>query len=176
MENRSMQQNLNQLIAEAQKQRVEQIIEKDIEVRVRIISQAYDRAVAYSNFIIMAGYAAAFTVWSLTKDYLPEAATIAVGLGLVVSLFTFCGWEVYKMIYTSGELRRCADVLLKNLPPEEFFKEIEKVQRRAERDKLRVHRYWIFVLVMSVPSGFGAAALLFYNFVANLIGLPYWPE
>lgn len=170
-----MHDHFQKLLETLQKDQLEKIVEKDIEIKTRILSQAYDKAIAYTNMLIAAGYAAAFTVWSLTKNYLPEKAMIAVALGLTISLFTFCVWELFKMIYTSGELRKLGEVLLNKTEPEKYFQEMSKIQSKANKDKIRLLRYWIAVLVVAISTGLGASMLLLYNFAANLLNYPLWP-
>lgn len=155
---------------------LEEQTKKEVEIRTQIISAAYDRAATYTNLIIFAGYAGTFTLWSFTKDYLPETAAIAIALMVGISLFVFCGWEVYKMIYTSKSLRRKTLILLQGLHPAEFEKAMNNEKVKAENENIKLYRYWVFILVLTIPLGFGGALLMFYNYMANLIGLPYWPK
>ncbi len=168
--------DLQKAVGAAAKQQLEKQMEKEIEMRTQIISAAYDRAATYTNLIIFAGYAGTFTLWSFTKDFLPEKAAILIALMMGVSLFIFCGWEVYKMIQTSLSLRKQTNIMLQGLPPEKFGQAIQNEKIQTSKDAVKLYRYWFFVLALTIPLGFGGALLMFYNFVANLLKLPYWPS
>ena len=90
--------NLQRLLLEA-RQKEEQ--DKKIEVLVRILSALYDKAVAYTNLVIIAGYAAFFTVWSIMKDQLSQREMLVSAFCITFSLIFFVFWETLKMIITS---------------------------------------------------------------------------
>ncbi len=167
---------LQKAIGIATEQQRKSQMDQEIDMRTQIISAAYDRAATYTNLIIFAGYAGTFTLWSFTKEYLPEQAAITIALMLGISLFIFCGWEVYKMIYTSSSLRRQTSIMLQGLSPDKFGQAIQRAKIQTSKEAVKLYRYWIFILILTIPLGFGGALLMFYNFAANLTGLPYWPQ
>lgn len=150
---------------------VSDYLKKETERRIQIISAAYDRAAAYTNLVILAGYAGTFTLWSFTKDFLPENTAITIALMMGISLFSFCGWEVYKMIYTSGHLRKQAEILLRGLSPEQLDKALNDAQAESNKKHVELYKHWIIILIIAIPTGFGGALLMFYNFIANLSDL-----
>jgi len=153
-----------------------EVMAKDIEMRTQLISEAYERAAAYTNLIVLAGYAGTFTLWSFTADFLPERAEIITALMLGISLFVFCGWEVYKMFITQYGLVNTANTLDIISTPAEYFENVEKAKIKAANDQITLLRYWRIVLLITIPLGFGSALLMFYNFLANLLNFPYWPS
>lgn len=171
---------LTKSLAEAaikdQQRQQEEATQRDIDIKIKIISAGYDRAIAYTNLITLAGYAGIFTTWSLSKDFLPEFTAILIGLLLGISLFIFCSWEVTKMVHASFELDSFNRLLQKKLTPHDFITESQRVELTAQKATLKLHLVWKFVLVTTIVFGFGAALILFYNFLANLTGLPYWPK
>jgi hypothetical protein len=169
-------QEMQRALNISEKQNLKNQMDKEIEMKIQIISAAYDSASTYINLIIFAGYAGTFTLWSFTKDYLPELATIIIALMVGISLFLFCGWEIYKMIYTSISLRRQTEIIFKGLPPDKFFEAMDISKKDAIKQSIKLYRYWVFVLFFCVTLGFGGALLMFYNFIANLTGLPLWPK
>lgn len=176
MQNNQMQGNIQKIMSEALERQLEDQVEKEIEIRIRIISAAYDKASAYANIIILAGYAAIFTTWSLTKDYLPENAAMTIAMMIGLSLFVFCGWEVFKMIHNGNELNATAKILVKGLPPKQFASEIKKLEIEHQKQAMRMCQWWYGILAVTVSLGFGGALILFYNFAANLLALPFWPQ
>src|SRR5688572_20847673 len=78
--------------------------EKIIETQIKIITASYDKAAAYTNLIVVAGYAAFFGLWTLTKPYLPRELALWAALLMLLSAATFVVFEVYKMNVTSRDL------------------------------------------------------------------------
>lgn len=62
------------------------------------LSTHYKNAQAYTNVIIVAGYGASLTVFSLIKSDMSVSGRMLVGFFLITSLLIFVGWEVYKLI------------------------------------------------------------------------------
>lgn len=145
--------------------------EEYIRVLTRIISHSYDRAAAYTNLIILAGYAGMFTLWSFTKDYLNETIEIFIALMVGASLFIFCAWEVYKMIYSSRLIKKQAELVMEPLAPKEFQQRSEAITLSVNRDNIKLHNQWLFVLTVTIILGFGGASILMGYFVIKLLGM-----
>jgi hypothetical protein len=64
------EQTLQDVIRQTEEKQQKDVAEKIIEAQIKIITASYDRAVAYTNVIVVAGYAAFFGLWTLTKPYL----------------------------------------------------------------------------------------------------------
>ena len=85
-DNPPQQPNLARAVgAAAEKEAARQAREATIEIQ----AAAYDRAAAYSNLILLGGYAGAFALWAYTRDLLTPKATILIALLLAISLATF---------------------------------------------------------------------------------------
>src|SRR5258708_28488103 len=82
------------------------IIDSVVDIQIRIIAGAYEKANAYTNLIIVAGYAGLFAVWQFTKDNLSRKQTLISALLIIVSLAIFVIFEIYKAHYTSRLLRQ----------------------------------------------------------------------
>ncbi len=80
------------------------------------------------------------------------------------------------MIYTSSSLRRQTNIMLQGLSPDKFGQAMQNAKIQTSKEAVKLYRYWIFILILTIPLGFGGALLMFYNFAANLTGLPYWPQ
>lgn len=164
------------IINDMEKKAYEDMQSKEIELKINILTAAYDKSTAYTNFIILAGYAALFSIWANTKDFLPEKASIFIALFTSFSLFIFCAWEFYKMIRNSSLLKKQCQILEKKLQPKQFFEEMQQAEIDVKKSNVRMWYYWYFVITATALFGFGGAIILMYNFIANLLHLPYWPK
>ncbi len=72
-----------------------------LDSQIKLASAIYDKSMAYTNLIIMAGYAGFFGLWSVTKDDLTSKQVLWSALFMVISLSSFIFFEVAKMIFNS---------------------------------------------------------------------------
>src|SRR5688572_24995575 len=91
----------NKLAQEVQQRQQEAAAEKMIEALTKIISASYEKAVAYTNVVLVAGYASFFALWSSTKPVLSDSLAIAAALLMTFSATIFVLFELYKMIQTA---------------------------------------------------------------------------
>src|SRR5687767_2281479 len=61
---------------------------------IEILSASYDKAAAYANVIILAGFAGGFAIWSNVQENISTRARITVALLLTISLATFVFFEI----------------------------------------------------------------------------------
>lgn len=100
----------------------------------------------------------------------------AVGLLLTVSLTAFLLFEVYKMAVNVGVTLKQGAICSQILPPVEFFEKIAALQKETDhRTMTQMMPLWRVALLFTVLTALGAIALLFYAFLATLLGWPRWP-
>ena len=125
---------------------------------------------------MVGGYAGAFTIWGNAKAQLPAKANVLIALLLGVSLVVFVFYQVYKMAAHVSHFRRVRVLLRDGLPLQEFFDKYNKLDQEAKKLTLQsgvmvsTLCFWFCVIPAMIALG-----LLFYNFVASLLGLPMWP-
>lgn len=85
---------------------------KVVDLMSEIQGKMIDRAAAYTNLILIGGYAGIFTVWSNSKNTLPEKANLLVAIAVLLSLTAFIGFEIYKMIFTAVRFLKNRDFLV----------------------------------------------------------------
>ena len=153
------------LVDKAQKNETDQ----RIDVMIKVASALYDKAVAYTNVIILAGYAALFTVWSTMKAKMSHAEMLVAAFCITFSLVFFVFWEVTKMIVNSKSLTGLLNVL--KAPPQEFDQRLAELQKADQRLNIKLLRFWIVILVFTVVPGLIAAAVLLWSFGRQLWGL-----
>ena len=147
-------------------------IEIFIETQIKILSASYDKAVAYTNLVIVAGYAGLFALWHLTKEHLSRNQVLSAALLLLISIAVFVLFEVYKAYYTGTMLRGYIDIV--NDPKnqsslETMISEIEVYKVRDQRRGLRFVRSWVVVFIVTTLTGLGAAGILLDAFIRSLL-------
>ena len=167
--------DMARVVAELQAQAQTQLEEKQVKAVAEISTKMFDRSAAYANIILVAGYAGTFTIWSFTRAQLPPKAVVAIALALLISLAAFVIFEVIKMIITARVVMKQAGVLRSASDTAGILRAI-KIIDEAQASTLVVFRwYWVATMVVAVGSALIALALLVWNFVAVLLGLPLWP-
>ncbi|MGO9772090.1 MAG: hypothetical protein ACLPSW_21590, partial [Roseiarcus sp.] len=135
--------------------------------------QLFERGQAFSNAMILAGYAGIFGLWSLTRGTLTANTIETVAILIGVSLIIYVSWEIYGMILRANSGFRFQKLIGKQ--PEEFFKLAAEydIDQRAIGARAAVH--WRFAVIPSIILAYAGALILIYNFTANLLGLRLWP-
>jgi hypothetical protein len=147
--------------------------EQMIDSLIKIVSATYEKAVAYTNVILVAGYASFFALWVSTKPVLPGKPAIAAILLMTFSVTIFVFFELYKMIqhgcFFSRHQRLLADpeALADPLLLQTRIKEFENLQRQEALSHIRV---WIVVLWLTIPTALLAIAILAFNYLVLLFG------
>ncbi len=76
----------------------ERFKKETVDTLIKIQSAMFSSGQAYTNVVIIGGYAASFTIWSYTRLYLAERAAIWAALLLMISVVTFIGWEIIDVL------------------------------------------------------------------------------
>jgi len=135
--------------------------------------QIFDRAQAYTNAMIVAGFAGVLTLWNFSRATLTERTTDTVALMLSISLICFVSNEIYAMLSNASEAHKFNRLV--DTTPQEFFKRWDEFQRRRRQVNKRHLSVWRITFFPTVFLAYGAGLLMVYNFIANLLGLPRWP-
>jgi len=143
-----------------------------IETHVKILSAAYDKAVAYTNLVIVAGYAGLFALWHLTNEHLSKKQALWSALFLLISLTVFVLFEVYKAFYTGTMLRGYVDIV--NDPKNQsslakMIAEIDTYKIKDQKRGLRFVRGWLIAFMVTTVTGVASAVILLYALVKSLL-------
>lgn len=172
------EQSINSLLkasSEASKRQAEEHMRKAIDTMSQVQGKQLDRAAAYTNLMLIGGYAGAFTIWSNVKSILPVRTNIIVASLIGISLATFIAFEIYKMVVTGRRLLSSRHLLVTPVGPEEFAKRLGELQKVEAKLPIEYMRLWIASLIVCVGTILVAISLLGYNFFATLIGWSFWP-
>jgi len=163
---------LQEALRRAAEKEQKELGERIIEVQIKVISTLYDKSIAYTNIIVVAGYAAFFALWSLTRPYLSRSHALWAALFMLVSAATFVFFEVYKMILTTWSLSTRYTTFsdrVKGRPANEVLAELEKLDSEGRKKALRLLPIWKVCLFITVATALAAVGTLTYSFVRGLI-------
>lgn len=136
-----------------------------IEQQKQILSHIYQKAISYTNLIILAGYAGIFGIWQHVREILSRQTTIWVALLISCSLMIFVGYEVWKMITEALFIQRINKIIEENIAPEERLAVWQGVFTEYAKKQSKI---WVYFLIPIVLFGFSAAFILFFQFIKNL--------
>lgn len=164
----NLQKAMQEAVEKAQKEALEKQKNEYIDLLIRVQAGGFEKAIAYANVIILAGYAGAFALLSVTQKFIPDKLLITSVILLAFSLVIFCGWEVGKMIFYARHNRKIIPLLNKKLSPEKFFNEMENLQLQENLSNIKMGKWWYFILVLTVIPGFSAGGMLLYSYIVFL--------
>ena len=148
-----------------------------IEEQIAVNAAVFEKANAYMNIMILAGYAGFFTIWSFTNDLLGDLTRISTALLVGVSLIFYVFWEVIKSHYSSSQVVARHSLSLQGLEPDEYILRARILDKKKDFQDRSLVRMWPWFLRITVVPGFLGALLLVYNFVAFLVPvIPNWPD
>jgi len=130
-----------------------------------ILAYVYEKAVAYTNLVIIGGYAGMFAIWQLMRTRFALSQELIVAALMTSSIILFVGFEVYKMISNAYFYRQLDRVISSQVP------ELERAhawQIAWKNHGAKEAKVWIYFLVPTVITGFGAGFLLLWNFIAAI--------
>ena len=140
---------------------------KDIvEFYTSIISKSYDKASTYSNLIIVAGYALFFTFWANIKNEVNLIDARVSAIYVILSVLCFLLWEIGVMLYSAKNLKNLQS--LKNVPPDKFKEQMQKIIKKNEESEAAITRYWVYELIMTLFCGFAGVIVLMIAYVKTI--------
>lgn len=150
---------------QAQKERQDRIIEVLIELQ----ASGIEKSIAYANIILLGGYASMFTLLQVTKSIIPSTWLVITALCLVISLISFCGWEIAKMVVFARQNKRHGEILFEELTPEELDDQLSKERKKAQRETVKMGQWWLAVVCLTIGPAVVAAFILVYFYLVYLV-------
>lgn len=147
-------------------------VEAITEAQIKLLSAAYDKAIAYTNIVILAGYASFFGLWNLTKDYLGKKPMVWAALLMLLSVAAFVLFEAWKMFYSSRQLIELSRLFLDHDNQQSTERLGAAITRHnaLERGRtIRFGRAWQATVLFTVITGLLAAAILAWAFIRSLV-------
>lgn len=151
---------IRQLALEAQVKALQEARDKDdanriLADQITFLSAVWDKSSAFTNLIMIAGYASFFGLWSLLKDLNRPLNRYSV-IAMLVSVCIYVCFEFVKMMYLGiTQHRRFQAVNKPAASVAEMLKRLEVFRAESERSSVWFMRAWKF----AVPPAAAAAAL-----------------
>jgi len=165
--------NMNDLIRQLAQQQQEKLANDIIESQIKIVSASYDKAVTYTNIVVIGGYASFFGLWSLTKQYLTATQALWAALIMLASVCTFVFFEVYKMIITTRALLDRAKIFedpVAKTDPKVLLDKLREFEQSYKRHNVLFIRIWWINVIVAVATALVAIGILVFSFVYGLLG------
>jgi hypothetical protein len=128
-----------------------------------MITHLYKQSSAYTQLIMVGGYAAYFAIWHSVKDYLTPVSALWAALAMLVSIASFVLFEVYKMIYTSAHMVKLGQNIENN--SQDIVEQWKKLDQEFTQ---KFYRVWRICLYPSVAFALVALGFLFWGFIWGL--------
>ena len=130
------------------------------------IESSYEKVEQYFRTIQLAGYAAFFGLWSLSKDYLPEKYALYSLLLMIVSALVFMFWEILKSSIITLAIKDHAKIGSNSI--ENFIASRVKIRGRSSAIFL-VTKYRFIPWFLSISSGAASVIILITLLVCRVI-------
>ena len=139
--------------------------EKKIEALIKFQAAIFDKAAAYTNLVIVAGYAAFYAVWSKSEAYLPGTWFVLCALLVTFSALTFICFEVFKSLINQEVFKGLIEVV--NAPQGKIDIKLDAQKIKEAKLTARIMRMWIVVFPITLFTGLSGAGLLLVGFGRN---------
>ena len=142
-----------------------------IEAYTKVAGVLYEKAMAYTNLIILAGYGAYFGLWQVTKGNITKRQAMCSALLMLASLVAFVMFQLWSGYFSSRSLLELVRIMH---DPENqtsgtgllaAFAEHGSVERRRS---VRFGRVWHWVFMFTAISGLAGEGVLAWAFVVSL--------
>ncbi len=147
------------------KERMDQIVKGQVQI--------FEKAQAYTNVIIAAGYAGSLALWNFAKPNMTPRGVAWTVLLIGISLVAFVTWEITLMIYRATAMAAFGKAVRKQ--PTDFFRLLDEYNAEQQQRAAKNYILWKVTLAPTILMGYAGALLIIYNAAANIVGLPQWP-
>jgi hypothetical protein len=152
----------------------EALFEKRIAGAKDLAQASFGHASTYFSVVIIGGYGAAFALWNFTKEILEPWLIVTCGLLLCVSVISFVGFEIFKMVLVTINTRSQAE-MANSLNTDD----LDAARNKAVKSAVTLNKWnyfvWRVALVVCTLTAAGAGILLICNFAYRLVTGWYTP-
>jgi len=166
---------MNEAAASAQQKEELAAQRRVVDLMTEVHGKLIDRSAAYTNLMLLGGYAGIFTIWSGTRANLPPRANVAIAVAIGVSLAVFIGFEIYKMVINGVRILKTQTFLTETIPLDQFNHRLEEFKKEEAKSPFGYVKIWITTMIICISAVLVALGLLAYNFFAFLAGIAQWP-
>lgn len=151
---------------------IQATIDAAIDAQIKIVSTTYEQQKAYTNLIIVAGYAGLFALWQLNRAHIGRRLGLTAALLLLLSISIFVIAEIHRAHFVGKLLCRYYQAVQKarDLSPslEAISSALTEFDQWQRNESAKFASWWIFVFWATTVTGVAAAILLLVSFVHAL--------
>lgn len=147
-------------------------IETAINNNIKYLQTAYEKAQAYANLVIFAGYGGFFGLWQITKDYLGPKQAIGAALLMLFSISFFVFFEVYKVHVRGRQLGRFQKLLSDpeiKKSADSYNSAVNQFRDQEMKTEAGWQKTWQLFFYPTVIFGLLAILILAIAFVSRLL-------
>lgn len=167
MDTHPLQQALAQAVERERQRQASEIVE----TQIRVVTAAYDRGTAYTNLIVLAGYAGFFALWQMAQQHLSKSEQLWSALLMLISILAFVLFEIVKMIHVQRLTIKKAVALQSGAAkndPVATLAALHAIESSFETLNVWFMRYWALTMIICVGFGLVAVAVLVTAFLRGL--------
>jgi hypothetical protein len=143
-----------------------------VEQQIKLLTASYDKAMAYTNLIIIAGYAGFFGLWNLCKDLLSQKQETYSALFMLCSLTIFVLFEVFKTFSIQAQNRKMAKIFFSpeaNKTLETYRAALQTFEIEDKKSRIHFYRFWVCAFIPTLAFGILADGILVLAFILKLL-------
>jgi hypothetical protein len=164
-------EQIQEFIRRAAKREQERAAAELAEAQIKVTTASFDKAAAYTNLMLLGGYAGFFGLWQLTKDFLTKPQALWAALLVLASLAAFVLFEVVKMVLVHR--RVIAQLVVLRSPaarasPESLMHSLNELEAAQDMNSKPFLLFWATTVAFTVGTGLAGASVLAYAFIAGL--------
>jgi len=166
------EQVIKKFIDDSQRKEQERIADEIVETQIKIFSALYEKASAYTQLIIVAGYASYFGIWALVKEYINSRSAIWSALLMSLSVTIFVFFEVAKMTLTGWFLLRRNSTIQKisEIPnPQKILEVLRTHDSETQKYSVKWCKFWVYTLLPTVLFALVAIVILLIALIQELV-------
>ena len=160
----SLQSAMNQII----KDEDGEAREKYEEFMKELVSHQYSRLAAYSNIIILVGYAVFFTVWSALKNDLPELVIFSSVLLMTLSVMIFILFEIFKMFSAQKLFSKQLEIF--ETEPDLAIA-VKSAENLSNEFNVKIFKIWGKIFKPTVAFGVIAGLIFIISFIVEIFNI-----
>jgi hypothetical protein len=162
--------NQNLQVSEEESERRQ--VEHAVNTMLTIVSDSYEKMTAYTNLLMVAGYAGFFALWQMSKDFLTKTETLSAALLTLISLAIFVFFEIYRALEQMRLLRRYSNAFMDDkitMSAASLQATMDDYKAKAKGTSSRLSTTWLVVFVLTTLFGLAGTAVLLIALIRALL-------
>jgi len=150
----------------------QEAINNAVDNNIKILNAESEKAKNYTNLIIFGGYAGFFGLWQITKDYLVPKQAVGAALAMLISIFIFVFFEIFKTHQTGRRIGKLHEIISRpenKKSSQVFDSAINQYRTETIEEGLFFHKIWMWTFYPTVGFGLLGVGILAIAFLSKLL-------